>query len=293
MTLTIHPDLRSLIPPLTPEELAQLEANLLAEGCRDSLLIWRWQGEEILLDGHNRHDLCERHGLTYAIHEVSLPDLDAAKAWMIANQLGRRNLTPNQISYFRGTQYNLQKRQGKRTDLTSPQTEGKSHTTAHALAAEHHVGRATIEREGVYATRIDTIAATVGITAVQTVAALDSLPQSDVQAVADLAQIDAARATQVVTAVQTARTPKAARAQVDTAVQDLRQWVAQVGSGNLAEAGVARGAPRPVDHDAAASCGAGPCARHLDRGARPGAPPDGTIVAPDRLQWRPRMVYAA
>ena len=117
MTLTIHPDLRSLIPPLAPEELAQLEANLLAEGCRDPLIVWRWQGEEILLDGHNRHDLCQRHGLPYRTQELSLPDLDAAKAWMIANQLGRRNLTPEQMSYYRGEQYNLEKQQGKRTDL--------------------------------------------------------------------------------------------------------------------------------------------------------------------------------
>ena len=33
MTLTIHPDLKSLIPPLTPEEYAQLEANMLEDGC--------------------------------------------------------------------------------------------------------------------------------------------------------------------------------------------------------------------------------------------------------------------
>ena len=135
MALTTHPDLRSLIPPLTPEELAQLEANLLAEGCRDPLVVW--QEEAILLDGHHRLDLCDRHGLSYRIHEMSLPSLEAAKAWMIAHQLGRRNLTPEQMSYFRGEQYNLQKQQGKRTGLTSHHGDGRSQKTAQVLAAQH------------------------------------------------------------------------------------------------------------------------------------------------------------
>jgi hypothetical protein len=38
--LTIDPDFRTLVPPLTTEERAQLEANLLAEGCRDPLVVW-------------------------------------------------------------------------------------------------------------------------------------------------------------------------------------------------------------------------------------------------------------
>src|SRR5215471_17143535 len=85
MTPTIHPDLHSLIPPLSADEYSQLEQNLLAHGCRDPLVVW--QEAQILLDGHNRLEICERHGLPTATHEVSLPDLDAAKAWVIANQL--------------------------------------------------------------------------------------------------------------------------------------------------------------------------------------------------------------
>jgi len=38
--LTIDPEFQSLIPPLAPEELAQLEANILADGCRDPLVVW-------------------------------------------------------------------------------------------------------------------------------------------------------------------------------------------------------------------------------------------------------------
>ena len=106
-TMYMNPDLQSLIPPLSREEYAQLEANLLQDGCHDALIVW--EEEQTLLDGHNRYDICERHGLPYTTQALSLPDLDAAKAWMIANQLGRRNLSPDQMTYFRGEQYKLQK----------------------------------------------------------------------------------------------------------------------------------------------------------------------------------------
>jgi hypothetical protein len=50
----------ALIPPLSPEEHDQLEHNLLAAGqALDPLACWHG----ILLDGHNRHAICERHGL--------------------------------------------------------------------------------------------------------------------------------------------------------------------------------------------------------------------------------------
>jgi phage N-6-adenine-methyltransferase len=160
MALTISDELKSLIPALSPEELHQLEANLLADGCRDPLIVWA--ETQILLDGHHRHSLCERHSLPFTVQELNLPDLDAARLWMIANQLGRRNLNPNQMSYYRGEQYNLQKRQGKRTDLTSDQNDPKLHSTAAQLAQHHKVSEPTIKRDGAYARAVDTIAETVG-----------------------------------------------------------------------------------------------------------------------------------
>lgn len=88
--MQIDPGLRALIPPLQPDELAQLEANLLAEGCRDPLVTWRG----VLLDGHHRHEICTRLNIPFEVLELELPDRNAAIAWIAANQLGRRNLTP-------------------------------------------------------------------------------------------------------------------------------------------------------------------------------------------------------
>jgi hypothetical protein len=121
-----------------------------------------WQETQILLDGHHRFSICERHELRYTIQELTLPDMDAAKAWMIANQLGRRNLTPDQMAYYRGEQYNLQKRQGKRTDLTSRHNGEKFTSPAATLAAIHKVGERTIERDGAYTSAVETLAIVLG-----------------------------------------------------------------------------------------------------------------------------------
>lgn len=84
----IDPEFRSLIPPLGQEELSQLESNLVLDGCRDALVMWRG----ILLDGHNRKEICERRGIKYRVVEIELDDREAAKIWIIDNQFGRRNL---------------------------------------------------------------------------------------------------------------------------------------------------------------------------------------------------------
>lgn len=87
-SLQIDPAFRSLIPPLSPEEYAALEASLLEEGCRDALVVWN----TILLDGHNRYELCQKHGLPFDTVSRSFESRAAAKVWILRNQLGRRNL---------------------------------------------------------------------------------------------------------------------------------------------------------------------------------------------------------
>ena len=163
MGLQIHPDLQSLIPPLSPEEFALLEANLLADGCLTPLIVW--QEEQVVLDGHNRLELCTKHDLSYHVQEISLPDLEAAKAWLISHQVGRRNLNTHQLAYFQGSLYLRLKRQGRRTDLTSDHSEQKSPDTATELGRQFSVSAATIRRNADYAQAVDVIAQAIGPTA--------------------------------------------------------------------------------------------------------------------------------
>ncbi len=92
--IIIDPEFQKLIPPLTNEERRDLEASLIADGCIDPLVVWHKQN--ILLDGHNRHEFCVKHDIECEIHEIVLASRQDAKAWVIKHQLGRRNLNESQ-----------------------------------------------------------------------------------------------------------------------------------------------------------------------------------------------------
>ena len=85
----INPEFKDLIPPLSREEYTQLEQNILAHGCRDPIALWRGT----IIDGHNRHEICTKHGIPYETTKLPFPTKEAAKIWILENQLGRRNLT--------------------------------------------------------------------------------------------------------------------------------------------------------------------------------------------------------
>lgn len=216
-TIIIDPELQQLLPAVPAEQITQLEAKLLAEGCQESFVVWA--ETNILLDGHHRYRLCQKHGLSYNTRSVSLADMDAAKLWMIEHQDTRRNWTPEQRSYYRGMQYTLRKKQGSRTDLTSHQKDEKS-DTATRLAAEHHVGKATIERDAKFAKAVDTVATVIGKEARQALLnGTAKVTRAEVQQLATIAKANPQTARHVLQAVQDAPTPKAAGAVVREAAR--------------------------------------------------------------------------
>lgn len=88
MNITIDKEFRTLITPHTEEEFAGLEALCLKYGIQDSLKTWNG----ILIDGHNRYEIAEKHGLEFKTEEMEFTSRDDAKEWIIDNQLSRRNL---------------------------------------------------------------------------------------------------------------------------------------------------------------------------------------------------------
>lgn len=103
--IKIDPEIANLCRPLTEDEKAQLEANLKADGCIDALKLW----DDILLDGHNRLEICKRLGLPFNAERIEIKDRSEAVNWVISNQLGRRNLIPEDASYLRGKRYEAEK----------------------------------------------------------------------------------------------------------------------------------------------------------------------------------------
>jgi len=184
-TLRIDPELRALIPPLTEEEKRLLEESIVSEGCRDPLVVWG----DVLIDGHNRYDICMRRDVPFRVVQREFADKHEAKDWIIRNQLGRRNLTPEQRSYLIGKQYQERKRaQGgtganQYTREQTPQSEG----TAQKIAAENKVSRATVERAAQFALAVDTIARNVGEEVREKILSREApLTAKDVQKVARL-----------------------------------------------------------------------------------------------------------
>ncbi|KAF1043458.1 plasmid replication/partition related protein [Xylophilus sp.] len=90
MTIVVDPDLQAYIDPLTPEECESLERSLLAEGCRDALVLWG----EVLVDGHNRYRLCQKHGLPFqTVQNPRFRSIEDVHLWMIDQHLGRRSVS--------------------------------------------------------------------------------------------------------------------------------------------------------------------------------------------------------
>ena len=93
MNITVNDELRAYIDPLTPEEHQALERSILAEGCRDALVLWG----EVLVDGHNRYGICQKHGLPFqTVQNTRFTSMDDVHLWMIDQHLGRRSVSDYQ-----------------------------------------------------------------------------------------------------------------------------------------------------------------------------------------------------
>lgn len=159
--ITIKEELKNFIPPLSEEEFAQLEDNILTEGCRDALILWKQGKEYILVDGHNRFRICSHHKLDFKFELISFKDLEEVKEWMIANQLGKRNIPVNVKTYLRGQRYKLEKKD-KTANLKQNESSSQnvqSGSTAKKLAKEYKVSEKTIQRDYLYTQSIDKLAA--------------------------------------------------------------------------------------------------------------------------------------
>lgn len=206
MTVLIDPEFHALIPQLAPEEFSQLEANILADGCRDALVVWAeppirhrhkcynqdpahyadgtqcslipgdgvWMCETCnhnpepysltIIDGHNRYSICQKHKLPFGVKEMKFDSREAVCDWIDANQLGRRNLAPDQYSLLRGRRYNRTKRRAEdnlKRGAVPPSGQGvRSEKTAETLAKQHGVTERTIRRDGKRAEFVEQLAKT-------------------------------------------------------------------------------------------------------------------------------------
>lgn len=147
MSIKIDNEFRTLIPPLTAEEFSQLEANCLENGIQDSLKTWNG----ILVDGHNRYEIAQKHGLEFRTEEMEFSSRDDVKLWIIKNQLGRRNLDKWQRFDLAKQQEHIEKvkakeRQGTRTDIQPILAESSKGQTRDKMASQVGVSHGTYDK---------------------------------------------------------------------------------------------------------------------------------------------------
>jgi len=143
--LKIDNEFEKLIPPLTKEEFQQLQTNCVEDGIREPIAIWN----DLIIDGHNRFKISKDNGwLDFDTIDYTerLTDRGAVIEWMLNNQLGRRNLNPDQLSIIRGKLYNLYKLGHGGDRKSSHQNEDLK--TSEKLSNQFKVSKATIERDG-------------------------------------------------------------------------------------------------------------------------------------------------
>lgn len=92
--MEVKEEFKNLIPALSAEEYAQLEANILEEGIREPIITWNGY----IIDGHNRFSIAKRFDLEYKTTSKHFASEESVKEWMILNQFGRRNLSNYQRS---------------------------------------------------------------------------------------------------------------------------------------------------------------------------------------------------
>ena len=163
--LAIDPEFASIIPPLREEEQKQLEENILADGVVINPLIV-WNG--VIVDGHNRYRILQKHPeIQFTTYEKAFSDRYEAIAWICKNQLGRRNLTPQQFKYLVGQRYDAEKQskglkfQGNqytsqdRSGLGQNDPDQKSHGTRSRIAKETQTSDSYVRRAEHFAKGVD------------------------------------------------------------------------------------------------------------------------------------------
>lgn len=154
--ITILKEIKDFISPLSKEEFHQLEQNIIQQGCKNPLTIWDYNNAHVLIDGHHRYEICKKHNIEFQVEFLKFDSIDAVQVWMVNNQIGRRNLTSDQLSYYRGKKYLLiKKSHGGHANVENKGNH--SITSSKLLSEEFKVGESTIKRDAKFAEGLEII----------------------------------------------------------------------------------------------------------------------------------------
>jgi hypothetical protein len=125
--IVVNEELKAYIDPMTPDEYEALERSILAEGCRDALVLWG----NILVDGHHRYSVCRKHGLPFqTMQNTHFQSMDDVHLWMIDQHLGRRSVSPFQRGVLALRKRNILAERRVRADETGAPPEAVAEAPA-------------------------------------------------------------------------------------------------------------------------------------------------------------------
>lgn len=123
---TVLPEMEQLLPPLSGEQFSSLEQDILENGCYTPIIV---NEKMIIIDGHNRFRICEKHDLPFQMLVFTFVDLLEAKQWALDTQKGRRNLDKWELGQIAlklkpEIEAKAKANQGTRTDLSVNSPKG-------------------------------------------------------------------------------------------------------------------------------------------------------------------------
>lgn len=163
--LKINPKFKELLPALTPEEFQQLEESIIKNGCESPLMLW--QG--FIIDGHNRYEICTNNDLPFATIDrtFDFETEDDVLDWIYTNQLGRRNLSDHQKTFYIGRLYNFRKNKvgapigsqnaAKNKTETISTLKAEAQKPAEKIAKDFGVTERTVRTAGKVAEVVETL----------------------------------------------------------------------------------------------------------------------------------------
>lgn len=178
--LVIDEGFKRQLVPLTPVERGMLEESLIRDGCYDNLKVWGDGGDLILIDGHNRYELCKENDIAFNYDKMSFSSRSEVEEWIDRNQAARRNITPDDYKILTGRIYNRRKKAHGRPAGSSEEKRGQLGPlkTAESVASEFNTSPKTIKRNGQRAELHDTFRAAGDDDAAE---AAKHVPQSVIQ----------------------------------------------------------------------------------------------------------------
>jgi hypothetical protein len=90
--LKIDPEFKDFFPALTDEEYGLLEDHIVEVGhLIEPIVVWK--GHNIIVDGHNRCEICKKLDIEVKIEEIEFADKEDAKTYIMQHHMGRRSLS--------------------------------------------------------------------------------------------------------------------------------------------------------------------------------------------------------